>query len=104
MCIRDRPGGGSYKRIVNIYSGSNANGNQNNGAGQFKNKRKSQHGHAAETRVTLNHSMLPNHNVQGKIGQYDRGYHEGANIMLPEIPGGYSKHIASQHKVAYDAG
>ena len=48
--------------------------------------------------------MLPNHNVQGKIGQYDRGYHDGANIMLPEIPGGYSKHVASQHKVAYDAG
>lgn len=24
--------------------------------------------------------------------------------MLPEIPGGYSKHIGNQHKVAYDAG
>ena len=48
--------------------------------------------------------MLPNHNVQGKIGQYDRGNHEGANIMLPEIPGGYSKHLANQHKVAYDGG
>ena len=53
--------------------------------------------------MTLNHSMLPNHNVQGKIGQYDRGNHEGANIMLPEIPGGYTKHVGNQHKVTYDA-
>ena len=36
------------------------------------------------------------------MGQYDRGNHEGANIMLPEIPGGYSKHVAGQHKVGYN--
>ena len=51
--------GSNYKRIVNISSGNN----QSQVAGlnkAYKSKRKS---HAAETRVTLNHSMLPNHNV-----------------------------------------
>lgn len=55
--------GQNYKRIVNIYSVNN-----------YKNKRKS---HAPESRVALNHSMLPNHNVQGKVGPYeDRRHHD----------------------------
>ena len=54
--------GQNYKRIVNIYSVNN-----------YKNKRKS---HAAESRVALNHSMLPGHNVPGKVGPYDDRRHE----------------------------
>lgn len=49
--------GQSYKRIVNIYSVNN-----------YKNKRKSQ---APESRLHLNHSMLPSHGVQGAIGPYE---------------------------------
>ena len=42
---------------MNIYSVNN-----------YKNKRKS---HAPEARVHMNHSMLPNPGVQGKVGPYD---------------------------------
>ena len=68
--------GNNYIRIVNIYSVNN-----------YKNKRKS---HAAESRVHMNHSMLPNHGVQGKVGPYDDVRRHGGDgaIQLPEIRGG----------------
>ena len=70
--------GNNYIRIVNIYSVNN-----------YKNKRKS---HAGESRVHMNHSMLPNHGVQGKVGPYDDARRHGVDsgIQLPEIRGGQS--------------
>ena len=77
-------GGSSYKRIVNIYSVNN-----------YKNKRKSQ---APESRLHLNHSMLPSHGVQGQIGPYDeqRRIPSIDNIQLPEI--GTSKHSSQPYE------
>ena len=49
--------GNNYIRIVNIYSVNN-----------YKNKRKS---HAPESRVHMNHAVLPTPGVQGKVGPYD---------------------------------
>ena len=67
------PTGSTYKRIVNIYSVNN-----------YKNKRKSQ---APESRIHLNHSMLPSHGVQGVIGPYDEQRRAGSiePVQLPDI-------------------
>ena len=65
--------GQNYKRIVNIYS-----------VNSYKNKRRS---NAPETRVHLNHSVLPSHGVQGKVGPYENRSRHGGEIQLPEIQG-----------------
>ena len=41
----------------------------------MNNIKKKRQSHAPESRVALNHSMLPNHNVQGRVGPYDDRRH-----------------------------
>lgn len=57
-------------RVVNIYSVNNS----------YK-KRKS---HAQESRVQLNHSLLPQAGAQGRVSPYDNPRH-GDSVQLPEI-------------------
>lgn len=82
--------GSNYIRIVNIYSVNN-----------YKNKRKS---HAPQQRINLNHSILPAHGQQGKIGTYDESRRHGSSdIQLPEIRAG-SQAYGEVRGYAYKSG